>query len=207
MIDLSGKKFGRLTVVGFPTHKNGDSNLYWLCECDCGNAKFVSSKRLRNGITKSCGCLNSELVIKRNTKHNLSKDICHNGKRLYSIWKSMKSRCYNKNTIHYNDYGGRGITVCDEWKNDFKSFYDDMIRGYREGLMLDRIDNDGPYAPWNCRWVDYNIQSNNRRNNIKLNYNGKIYTVKELSEVFNISPSTIYSRYHRGLSIEDILKT
>lgn len=146
--DLSGRKFGRLTVKEFARAGNNRQSI-WRCECDCGNFVEVSRNRLLSGHTKSCGCLGT-----------------HGGKgtRLYNIWRGMKQRCFNPNNRQYNDYGGRGITVCDEWKNDFPAFRDwALTHGYRDDLSIDRINNDSSYEPGNCRWTTAKVQSNNRR--------------------------------------------
>ena len=143
------KKYGRLIIVEERKNK-------LLCLCDCGNTKEIYKYDVLSGRTKSCGCLQRERTSKANTKHGK-----HNN-RLYNIWCGMKQRCYYKNHVRYSRYGGRGITVCDEWVNSFKAFYNWAIEnGYKEGLSIDRIDNDGNYEPCNCRWVDYKTQYEN----------------------------------------------
>lgn len=155
--DLTGKKFGRLKVIEYyGSNKNGRA--LWLCKCDCGKTKSVLGNSLLCGLTLSCGCYNKEKAQKRRTKHSLSYS------KLYKVWNGMKTRCYNKNFIYYCNYGGRGITICYEWLNDFEIFYKWAIsNGYEEGLTIDRINNDGNYEPNNCRWITRAEQNRNQR--------------------------------------------
>lgn len=155
LIDLTGQKFGRLTVV--ERHGVKDGHAAWLCKCDCGNTTVVNGRNLRNGRTTSCGCYHKEILINRSKTHGMSKT------RLYRIWHNMKNRCFYTKDKHFNDYGGRGITVCDEWKNDFESFKKwSLSNGYSDELTIDRINNDGNYEPSNCRWVTMKEQCKNR---------------------------------------------
>ena len=155
--DLTGKKFERLKVIEYyGNNKNGKA--LWLCQCECGNTKIILGNSLLSKLTLSCGCYNKELVKKVNIKHNMSYS------RLYKVWQGMKTRCYNPNFIYYCNYGGRGIMICDEWKNDFSKFYEWAINnGYKEGLTIDRINNDGNYEPDNCRWITRAEQNRNQR--------------------------------------------
>ena len=128
--------------------------------------------------------------------------------RLYGVWCAIKRRCYNKNTAHYADYGGRGISMCDEWKNDFQIFYDWPIsHGYSQGLSIDRKDNDGNYCPENCRWVGCDVQANNRRSNRNLTYNGETHNITEWAKIIGKSPKTLFNRLYSGWDTERILTT
>lgn len=196
MIDLVGKKFGLLRVVERTENdKNGSPK--WLCLCDCGNSIVVYGSCLRYGITKSCGCMRKEWNSNKHKKHEQSNS------KLYGVWRSMKYRCNNPNCHAYENYGGRGIRVCDEWNGSFLSFMCWANEaGYKEGLSLDRIDVNGNYTPDNCRWATAKIQTNNQRNNRLLEYNDEIHTVSEWSEITGISRSAIYGRLKCGWSID-----
>ena len=178
MKDLSNKKFGKLTVLKF-LKTDSHYNSFWLCKCDCGNEIAARADHLQRGGTKSCGCLRNK---------NMPRAMYENGgKRLQRILMSCIKRCENPSEPYYNRYGGRGIKVCDEWKNDFQKFYDwSMANGYRDNLTIDRIDNDKGYSPVNCRWVDMKIQSNNRCNNRRVCYQGQEYTLSELADKLGI---------------------
>jgi len=150
--DITGKKFGRLTAIRYSHTKN--TKRYWLFRCDCGVEKTLINSSAISGNAKSCGCMKKGV----NKKHGLCDT------RVYHIYTGIKRRCYNKNIPQYNDWGGRGIKVCKEWKEDFNKFYDwSMANGYDENLSIDRIDNDGNYEPSNCRWTTRSVQSSNTR--------------------------------------------
>lgn len=155
--DFRGKRFGKLLAIE-PTEERIHGKIVWRCRCDCGNYCMVMSTRLASGHTKSCGCYNSEHTVKMNTTHGGTHT------RLYSIWASMKTRCLNPNSKAYHYYGGRGISICDEWKDNFSAFRDwALSNGYRDDLTLDRIDSDKDYSPENCKWSTWHEQRINQR--------------------------------------------
>ena len=196
--DITGQKFGKLTVVSF-TRDVKSVNRYrnnWNCICECGNHKEVRLDGLTSGNVKSCGCLHSEISYKNLTPGSPKYDVIDN--RLRGIWGGIKRRCLNEKCSCFNRYGGRGITICDEWL-DFNKFAKwALSNGYRKDLSFDRIDNNKGYEPSNCRWVTNKEQSLNRRSNVIVEYNGNKITIKELSELLNISYGCLIARYKRG---------
>ena len=192
--DLTGKKFGKLEVIG--VHDTGSRKTYYVCQCDCGNVKVVRADSLISGATKSCGCTKKE-----QDKTNLTANHRHkmSGTRIYETWQDMKRRCYNKQNVRYDRYGGRGITVCEEWLNNFQSFYDWAIRnGYSDDLTIDRIDNDGNYEPSNCRWSTVKEQCNNRSSNINITIGNATKSLMSWCEIFNVDYKKVHARYQRN---------
>lgn len=199
LIDLTGKSFGRLTVIeraGTHISPYGTKIPLWRCICDCPKKTvcIVRGEDLRKGRTHSCGCILSEFLIKRNAKHNKS------GTHLYNVWVNMKQRCYNPKDQAYKHYGGRGITICPEWmdkENGFINFYNDVSKLPHfddNGYSLDRIDNNGNYEINNVRWSTSEEQANNKRNNILITYNGKTQTVAQWGKEIGVSFDTLYQR-------------
>jgi hypothetical protein len=199
--NIIDKKFGKLLVI----ENKGidkDGNSIWLCKCDCGNEKIYRRSQLLNKQVVSCGCWRKE----RLKKHGYRSDKKHIPKE-YSIWQLAKDRCYNINNKRYKDYGGRGINICDEWKNNFEKFLKDMGNCPKNKNSIDRINNNGNYEPGNCKWSDNLEQANNKRNNHYVEFNGQIKTLAEWSRELNINYATIHSRLQRGWNIEKTLTT
>jgi len=194
-IDLTGKRFGLLTVLSYSHTKNNSA--YWLCRCDCGNIKTVLSGNLVGSKTMSCGCLQRRQMVEHNKSHGESKT------RLYSIWKNMRNRCYNPNHPSFKDYGGRGIQVCDDWMK-YDAFREwAMSNGYAENLTIERIDVDGKYEPSNCKWTPRPDQARNTRRNHYIQYGGRTLTLAEWSKELGGGPNLVTTRLQRGWSEED----
>lgn len=193
--DITGNQYGRLTVLGFSGRRrsktNGLTETMWECSCECGNIVIVPKHLLTGGFTKSCGCLKKEHNRKTWTTHGLSKH------RLYKIYRMIIDRCINSNSRAYSHYGGRGISICNEWlgKEGFINFYNWALKnGYEDTLTIERMDVNGNYCPENCSWIPRSEQPRNRTNTHFFEHNGKLYTLSEISDYFGLSRSTI--RYH-----------
>ncbi|GEL67233.1 hypothetical protein [Marinilactibacillus psychrotolerans] len=159
-LELTGKKFERLTAIS-EAGRDNQGRVTWNCHCECGNNKVIASRHLVQGKIKSCGCYAIQNVTERMTTH----DLTNKNRNLLNIWYSMKRRCLNKKDIHYPRWGGRGITVCDEWMDPITFFEWAINNGYKTGLSIDRIDNNGNYEPNNCRWVT--VSENSKKMNIE----------------------------------------
>lgn len=216
MLDLTGLKFGRLTVnrrVVVPTRKG----VFWECLCDCGTTKVVSSTCLVNGNSKSCGCFRREMMREEGKVRNLRHGEGGNGKESaeYRTWAAMLSRCNNPRHRNYKNYGARGITVCDRW-SVYENFLADMGRRPSDLHSIDRIDNDAGYTPENCRWATYEQQNNNqrpRRNDLRVStreqftHEGKTQTIAAWCRELGLKLVTYRARRKYGLSIEEALFT
>lgn len=193
LIDLTGQKFGRLTVI----ERNGsdsDGHARWLCKCDCGNETTVTANQLKDGSTKSCGCYQKEMVAKRSTRHGKYKDGKRN--RTFVSWYNMLNRCNKENASSYKWYGQRGIKVCKEWYV-FDNFLKDMGE-CPPNMSIDRIDVNGNYTPENCRWATSEEQHNNMRSNVYVEHNGETKTLSQWERFLGMKTGTFKSRYQRG---------
>ena len=185
--DLTGQKFGKLTVIGF-SHKNKKGEYYYKCLCECGNEIIARGSHLKCGNIKTCKCSRKN--------GNIIHGVWSRNNRIYKIWDGIMARCYDKNNQAYKNYGGRGIIVCDEWKNPTVFEKWALNNGYNDVLTIDRIDNDGIYCPENCHWVTRKEQNRNKRNNVNITVSGETHCKAEWAEIFG------YKRFFnkRGLS-------
>lgn len=186
-----GDIYGQLTIIGDKGIVNG--NRHVQVRCDCGNESETRLAYLRSGNKKSCGCMWRKVIKERNTKHGDSNSL------LYRVYSGMKERCFSKNHKSYRNYGGRGITVCEEWKDSYDSFKDwALSNGYKEKLTLDRVDNNGNYSPENCRWTTYSEQNRNTRTTVKITVDGETKSLSDWCEINGINYNTAHTRIARG---------
>jgi len=197
-VDLTEQKFGFLKAIEKTKKRASSGSVVWLCLCDCGKYHEVASTSLKNGQTKSCGCLFLDVA---KSKGHAKRTHGMTATRIYSIWTNMKGRCYSKTNTKYPTYGGRGIVVCDAWKDSFESFFLDM--GHPpEGCTLDRIDVNGNYEKSNCRWATQKEQQNNRRNNVIITVGEKPMTMAEYCDENGLNADKVQQRLKRGWSQE-----
>lgn len=198
---IENQKIGRLTLIKkIPACRGAN----WECLCDCGNCLIVKEYQLKNGIIKSCGCLKEEYAQKGNVVHGFNKT------RIQEIYHSMKMRCYNNKHIHYKNYGGRGITICDEWlgKDGLKNFGNWALNnGYADNLSIDRIDNNQNYCPQNCKWSTSFEQQNNTRYNYKIEYNGETLSLSQTARKYNLTVSTLWNRLKKWKDVKKAIET
>ena len=204
--DLSGNRFDMLLVL-HRVENSPDGYVQYLCLCDCGNTKVIKGHNLLNGKTHSCGCLKKKMMAEKQFIHGEAGSRHCQPNRLYRIWRGMVDRCTRPNFRQWKDYGGRGITVCNEWRNDYQNFKQwAYSNGYDDNLTIDRKNNDGNYEPSNCRWIPFEEQMNNRRTNHLLSLNGKTQSMKKWSNEIGINYGTLKSRIKSGWPIERALK-
>lgn len=199
--DLTGQRFGELVAIQRVANGKGRQTR-WLCRCDCGNESVVFASNLVHGMTKSCGCTRIEKTAQKLATHRETNT------RLYQIWYNMITRCYNENDPHYVHYGGRGITVCDEWRT-YETFRDwALSTGYAEDLTIDRIDVNGSYNPTNCQWATRKQQANNKRTSRYIEFNGERHTVAEWADSLGMDKRALWDRlFVQNWSVERALTT
>lgn len=197
---MTGQRFGRLQVLYRADNKIqacGHSTVMWRCLCDCGVIKDIDSGSIRSGHTRSCGCLHDEAAKYSHRIHGKK------GTRLYRIYQGMMNRCNNPNQPAYKNYGSRGIRVCEQWIEDFMSFYNwAMTHGYSDDLTLDRIDVNVGYSPENCRWISRKEQSLNRTDNHIVEFNGEAHPITEWAQMNGLTYPAISKRLKRGWPVE-----
>jgi len=194
-VDMIGKTYGRWTVIGY-----GHDNRHALCKCSCGTTREVRVDHLKDGRSLSCGCIKKEQHPWIYKGKPFRRELNH-------TYGCMIARCYNPSADSYCRYGGRGITVCDEWKKSFDMFADwAYSNGYEKGLTIDRIDNGRGYTPDNCRWVTKQEQNHNKRNNVVLMIDGRRYTVTQAAIKAGVKPSRVFGWLYRGVSKEEAIR-
>lgn len=194
-VDLTGKRFGRLTVIKRAENYRG-CQAQWKCKCDCGNETVVRAMYLKNGSTKSCGCYKADRIKAASLKHGMS------GTRLWRIWNNMHSRCEQENSSQYSYYGERGVEVCEEW-SEFKPFMEwALSSGYKENLTIDRIDFDGNYCPENCRWVTRQEQNRNKSSNHFITIDGETKILEDWARESGLDSRLIGRRLKDGWDVK-----
>lgn len=197
--NLTGKQFGRLSVLGRVPTSSGYS--YYACVCECGSSTVARGANLSTGNTASCGCLRADSLSARSRSHGMSKTTT------YKSWCHMKERCLNEGNQDYKDYGGRGIKVCERWLNSFECFLADMGEKPDGKYSIDRLKTDGDYCPENCRWSTNEQQARNRRNNHPVEFNGRTQLLVEWSQETGVRQETIRYRLKHGWSVAEALYT
>lgn len=194
--DHSGERYGHWLIL-----ERGSKEKYWICRCDCGTVCEVNIDNMKSGRSNNCRKCQSKKTAKRMTTHGESES------HLYYVWYSMRKRCSCVSSKSYKDYGARGISVCKEWNENFEAFRDfAKLNGYREGLQIDRINNDGNYFPENCRFVTKTENSWNTRRNRTVTYNGKQYKLPELAHLKNLKANLVSERIRKGWSVEEAVE-
>lgn len=197
--DLTGLKFGRLTVISVSCVKRG--RYHWNCICECGGTLSVEGTRITSGNTSSCGCIFREIMVKRNTTHGKSRT------RENLSWKNAKQRCYNKNHPYYKNYGGRGIIMCDRWINSFTNFISDMGVAPSNKHTLERMDVNGNYEPSNCKWATYKEQARNTRRSKIIEYKGEVKSLPQWCEDLSLNYNRVRDRLLTGWTVDRAFTT
>jgi hypothetical protein len=199
-IDISGDIFGRLRVIGQAPKRTSETE--WICQCECGATTIAAGSALRSGRTRSCGCLLHESKQTATLKHGAKAGGRQS--REYNAWNHAKRRCFTPSTSSFRYYGGRGITMCERWANDFAAFLADMGE-CPDGHSLDRINNDGNYEPGNCRWATRLDQNNNRRKNVRYEFEGERRTIGQIARMASVNYASLFIRLRSGQSAVDAI--
>lgn len=197
-IDISGQKFGMLTAVRI-VGTTKDGHLLWEFKCDCGSVIARAAGSVKNGSIRTCGCQRQKLNAESKTTHGLSRTP------EYQAWKNMLARCYDPASNSYADYGGRGITVCDRWRDSVEAFIEDMGPRPSSRHTIERRENHEPYSPENCVWAERLTQANNKRNNRRIEFDGVTRTLAEWGRVTGLGHAAIQARLSRGWTVEQAL--
>lgn len=196
-----GKKFNSLTILDVEV-SDKRVRYRFVCKCDCGNTTIVRTGRVINGYTKTCGCRN------KGYNYHDADQLSIKYRNIYSIWNTMRHRCYDPKNHKFKNYGARGIVVCDEWKYKFEPFLTWALQnGYKKGLTIDRINNDGNYEPSNCRWANPTTQARNKTTNKLVTYKGETKCVAQWCDDLNISYDTVRARIRLGWSADKAFET
>lgn len=204
MIDMAGKLFGRLTVVGYHG-KSVNGTRLWDCVCACGASILVNGKYLRRGDVRSCGCLQKEATSLKNTRHGHNRSNKLRTKE-YTSWSNMLRRCLDRSHPKWPSYGGRGISVCKEWM-DFKNFLADMGPKPSPKHTIERLDNDSGYCKENCVWATNKSQSLNRRSNVHVTHDGMTMCISDWEKHLGFTKDTLAYRIRKGWSVADAFST
>ena len=197
--DLTGRTYGRLTIIGYAGRRARNAHV-WEAACMCGKTSFPGSAALKSGRTKSCGCYRSEATRAAKFKHGATEGNLHSPE--YRSWTSMRNRCYWPKSNRYSIYGGRGITVCDRWRDSFENFFADMGPKPSSKHSIDRIDTNGHYEPTNCRWATFKEQARNKSNNRRVVYAGRDMTLRDLADDCGVSFAALKHRLDRGSTVD-----
>ena len=200
-IDMTNRQYGQLTAIRRTGATQSSRNATWLFRCECGNECEKDGYSVRSGKVLSCDACGKERIRAASIKHGATDSA------EYRIWTGMLTRCYNKSSRAYKDYGGRGIQVCDQWRASFAQFFSDMGRRPSPKHSIDRKDNNGNYEPGNCRWATAHEQAQNKRNSIQVEINGCQASLADCAKVSGYTRAAIYQRHKRGITGEALLKT
>lgn len=191
-LNIQGKRFGKLTAIRWTGNRNKDGKYLWLCKCDCGNERIVPASFLVANQVMSCKSCRKTTIIETNHKRKGTR-LKTPKERLYRIWRNMNYRCISPHAVNYKYYGGKGVSVCEEWRHNYKAFQEwALLNGYNDSLQIDRIDFNGNYSPQNCRWVTISEQSINKESNIWIIFRGKQISLAKVLNKFCIDRKQVY---------------